>query len=76
MTHETTGAIPNPGSQEAAAQGCTCAVIDNHYGRGVAMPNGSVNFWISGDCPVHAMKGNATSPESGAPDADQSRATR
>lgn len=44
---------PNPGSPEAGEQGCTCAVIDNHYGRGMPYPDGPA-FWISGDCPLHA----------------------
>lgn len=42
---------PNPGSKEAVEQGCTCAVIDNHYGEGFGDPPG---FWITGGCPLHA----------------------
>jgi len=43
---------PNPGTKEAQDQGCTCPVIDNHYGAGVPSPNGPM-FWMSGDCPLH-----------------------
>lgn len=47
---------PNPGSKEAQDKGCTCAVIDNHYGRGVpgwGKPDEPA-FWVTGGCPVHA----------------------
>lgn len=40
---------PNPGSKEAEEQGCTCPVIDNHYGKG--LPDG--NFWYTMGCPIH-----------------------
>lgn len=43
---------PNPGSDEARKLGCRCAVLDNEYGRGFGDPP---KFWISGDCPVHAL---------------------
>lgn len=43
---------PNPGSAKALEAGCTCPVMDNHYGKGVGAPP---EFWISGDCPVHAV---------------------
>lgn len=39
---------PNPGSDEARAQGCTCPVLDNHRGLG------SGPFWITDGCPLHA----------------------
>lgn len=39
----------NPGSPEAYKQGCRCAILDNNHGRGDGP------FWISGDCPVHAL---------------------
>jgi len=46
---------PNPGSVEAEGQGCTCAVIDNHYGRGFLWPGSKkLCFWVSEDCPLHA----------------------
>jgi hypothetical protein len=57
---ETTNAVPNPGSQAAIDKGCTCAVMDNHHGRGVQMRDGNVNYWISGDCPVHAKPRSGT----------------
>jgi hypothetical protein len=47
---------PNPGSKEAQDQGCLCPVIDNHYGNGFPDGNGGVNFWYSGDCPLHTPK--------------------
>lgn len=43
---------PNPGSPEATDNGCTCAVIDNHYGRGIVI-NGETVFWFSESCPMH-----------------------
>lgn len=43
---------PNPGSAEAVALGCKCAVLDNARGRG----DGRGNFWITESCPVHAPK--------------------
>lgn len=43
---------PNPGSPEATKTGCTCPVIDNHYGAG--RPDGT--FWINGLCPLHAVQ--------------------
>ena len=39
---------PSPGSNEAVDLGCTCPVLDNHYGRG---ENGQ--FWITFGCPIH-----------------------
>jgi hypothetical protein len=48
----TRPAEPNPGSPEAVEHGCTCPVIDNHYGRGMPYPDGA-RFWISGDCLLH-----------------------
>lgn len=50
----TTNAVPNPGSDAAFARGCTCARMDNHYGKGIiSYKDGSIHFWISGDCPLH-----------------------
>jgi hypothetical protein len=46
---------PNPGSPQAIEQGCTCAVLDNHYGEGFPW-GGSTSFWISEDCPLHGPK--------------------
>jgi hypothetical protein len=43
---------PNPGSNEAIDQGCTCAVLDNHHGRGITI-NGKTEFWVDSACPIH-----------------------
>lgn len=47
--------LPNPGSKASQALGCTCSVIDNHYGMGVPSDDGP-NFWYSEDCPFHQME--------------------
>lgn len=48
---------PNPGSKEARDKGCTCAVMDNGYGRGAQFDkDGNPLFWISGDCPLHGKQ--------------------
>lgn len=48
---ETTNAVPNPGSDEAVARGCTCPVIDNAHGRGF---RGSPwQFVMVAGCPLH-----------------------
>lgn len=49
---------PNPGSDEARAEGCICAVIDNGYGRGayggkMLDDHGQPMFWRRSDCPLH-----------------------
>jgi hypothetical protein len=48
-------AVPNPGSDEAIKQGCTCPVLDNNHGKGL----GNGLFWMNKDCPMHGatMKG-------------------
>ncbi|MEN6550098.1 MAG: hypothetical protein ABFE07_28985 [Armatimonadia bacterium] len=45
--------LPNPGSEEAVTQNCTCPRIDNHYGRGSDF--GPDTFVMSGDCPLHGQ---------------------
>jgi len=45
----------NPGSKEAQDAGCTCPVVDNHYGEGVPHNEGPV-FWITEGCPLHDTK--------------------
>jgi hypothetical protein len=52
---------PNPGSETAVAMGCTCPVIDNHYGRGVPNHLNGPLYWIAEGCPLHdtAKKGTA-----------------
>lgn len=43
--------VPNPGSDEALDQGCTCAVLDNGHG---SEELGKIRgFWITGGCPLH-----------------------
>ena len=51
----STPTVPAPGCPSSLKSGCTCAVLDNHHGRGFLM-NGEVCFWISGDCPLHGVK--------------------
>jgi len=50
--------MSNPGSDEANKQGCTCPVMDNGYGYGSGTFNddGKPLWWISSDCPIHALK--------------------
>lgn len=42
---------PNPGSKEAIAVGCTCPVMDNHYGAGYGGQEGV--FAYIQTCPIH-----------------------
>lgn len=46
--------VPNPGSPDAVARGCTCPVRDNRAGQGagVVHPN-DVFFWVTEGCPLH-----------------------
>lgn len=44
--------IPNPGSNKAIQQGCTCPVWDNHYGQGIPCDNGRL-FVMNEGCPLH-----------------------
>jgi len=49
---------PNPGSDEAVRLGCTCAIMDNHHGRGMTSGYGTPEepaFWITEGCPLHAV---------------------
>jgi len=43
---------PNPGSAEAVAAGCLCAIMDNN--RGTAPPRPPDGWWINDNCPMHA----------------------
>jgi len=45
---------PNPGSDEAIKQGCSCPIIDNDYGVGFTF-KGDRMFWMSGDCKLHGF---------------------
>ena len=46
---------PNPGSDAAIKQGCTCPVLDNAHGRGI-MGGEELGFWITAGCPLHGSK--------------------
>lgn len=60
-----TSQTPNPGSDGAIAQGCTCPVVDNGHGRGyLGMPGVYV---FSGGCPLHGNGVGAPAPQE-APD--------
>lgn len=48
---------PNPGSDEAIEQGCTCPVYDNARGKGI-MGEEDFGFWIDSSCPLHGNKGD------------------
>ena len=45
--------IPNPGSDAAIKQGCTCPVMDNAHGRGIMGDGEKHGFWITRSCPLH-----------------------
>jgi len=46
---------PNPGSDEAIEQGCTCPVYDNARGKGI-MGEERFGFWLNKYCPLHGEK--------------------
>lgn len=46
--------IPSPGSKEAIAKGCICAICDNNYGKGY-MGMAGVFVYTEG-CPVHTRE--------------------
>ena len=46
---------PNPGSKEALAQGCICAVLDNNHG--MLAPYPPDGWWITAGCPTHTPSG-------------------
>lgn len=46
--------IPNPGSDEAVKQGCTCPVLDNYHGEGIPYGKSKEHcFWVNEGCPLH-----------------------
>lgn len=47
MAEET----PNPGSDEALARGCLCAVLDNNHGK--YPPWKPSGWWVTEGCPLH-----------------------
>ncbi len=44
---------PHPGSKEAVDLGCTCPVMDNHYGRGYQGVEGI--YVYNQDCNLHSQ---------------------
>jgi hypothetical protein len=52
--------LPNPGSKQAVALGCTCPISDNNHGEGfpgfLSDVFGGACFVMNGDCPVHSEK--------------------
>lgn len=60
-----TSAVPNPGSDEAAWRGCSCARIDNHHGKGYrGMPG---VFAYTTGCPLHWPDGSDLGPVTAVP---------
>lgn len=53
---QKTPALPNPGSDTARAQGCTCHVIDNGHGNGLFGDGEKYGWFIREDCPMHGTK--------------------
>lgn len=47
---------PNPGSDEAIEQGCTCPVYDNARGKGIGGNGEKHGWWITAGCPLHGKK--------------------
>jgi len=47
---------PNPGSDAAIKQGCTCPVLDNGHGKGVGGNGEKHGWWITEGCPLHGKK--------------------
>jgi hypothetical protein len=50
--------IPNPGSDEAIADGCICAVLDNNHGLFAPYPDDG--WWITEGCRVHCPADQVT----------------
>lgn len=57
-------AMTTPGSPAAIEQGCTCPVIDNHYGEGMPYRDGP-RFWTDSNCPIHTPKTPASDADRG-----------
>lgn len=53
----------NPGSDEAVQAGCTCPVIDNHYGKGVPSVENLRVFWMNSECPIHGYNKESGLPK-------------
>lgn len=43
----------NPGSYDAIKAGCTCSVIDNHYGKGRREDYNE--YLVNSTCPLHSQ---------------------
>lgn len=43
--------LPNPGSEEARAMGCTCPIFDNNFGKGYLGQEGVFVYNMA--CPIH-----------------------
>lgn len=46
---------PNPGSDEAINQGCTCPVRKNEHGKGFGDLDQPC-FWVASSCPIHGVE--------------------
>ena len=57
--------VPKPGSDEALTLGCTCAVMDNNYGKGNVGRLQDIWWWITESCPLHTPeeKSDADPPD-------------
>ena len=55
---------PNPGSDAAVEQGCTCPVMDNGHGRGFLW-DGAPVFWITEGCPLHHKRKDTNDNDTG-----------
>ena len=47
---------PNPGSDAAIKQGCTCPVLDNSRGKGIGCNGEKFGWWITAGCLLHGQK--------------------
>ena len=45
---------PHPGTEDAHAKGCTCPIIDNHYGKGRGGDGERYGWYMMGNCPLHS----------------------
>ena len=46
-----------PGSRLAMSKGCSCAILDNNYGRGYHYVKGQPRQYVfNGDCPIHGFE--------------------
>ena len=48
---------PNPGSDAAIKQGCTCPEMANARGKGIMGDGEKHGYWINSGCPLHGQKG-------------------